>query len=169
MKSTVLRYGGYALITSMALFFIALYFLGDLDYGTQEVIGYLSIVLSLLFIFPAIKKYRDQSDEGHLSFGKAFLIGLMVSVFAGIGFALIDYLFTAYINPDFLSEYMTHQLAEMEKALPAEEFQKQKVELEQQMQDYGSSGFMAFIMFITVVLIGIIISLIGALALHRKK
>ena len=169
MTSTILRYGGYAFLTAMVLFFVALYFLGKLDYGTQEIIGYLSIVLSLLFIFPAIKHYRDVVNGGNVSFGKAFLIGLVVAVFAGIGFAIIDYLFTAFINPEFLDEYMAYQIAELEKTLPAEEFQKQKLTLEQQMKDYGSSGFMAFIMFITVVLIGIIISLIGALVLHRKK
>ena len=169
MKSTILRYGGYAFLTAMILFFVALYFMGKLDYGTQEIIGYLCIVLSLLFIFPAIKHYRDVVNGGNVSFGKAFLIGLLVAVFAGIGFAIIDYLFTAFINPEFLEEYMTHQIAEMEKNLAAEEFQKQKVALQQQMKDYGSSGFMAFLMFVTVVLIGIVISLIGALMLHRKK
>lgn len=169
MKSTLLKYGGYAFLTAMILFFIALYFLGDLDYGTQEVLGYLSMILSLLFIFPGIKHYRDKENNGTLSFGKAFLVGLLIAVFAGIGFAIIDYLFTTVINPDFLQEYMSHQLAEMEKTLPAEEFETQKAMLQQQMEAFGSSGFMAFIMFLTVVLIGIVISLISALILHRKK
>ncbi len=169
MKSTLLRYGGYAFITAMLLFFIALYFFGDMDYGTQEVLGYLSMVLSLLFIYPGIKHFRDSENGGSVSFGKAFLVGLLIAVFAGIGFGIIDYLFTTVINPDFLQEYMSHQLAEMEKTLSPEEFETQKALLQQQMEAYGSSGFMAFIMFTTVVLIGIVISLISALLLQRKK
>lgn len=169
MKSTLLRYGGYAFLTAMILFFISLYFFGDMDYGTQEVLGYLSIILSLLFIFPGIRHFRDKENNGSISFGKAFLIGLLIAVFAGIGFAFIDYLFTSVINPDFLQEYMAHQLAELEKTLPSEEFETQKAMLQQQMDAYGSSGFMAFIMFATVVLIGVVISLVSALILQRKK
>lgn len=169
MKSTLLRFGSYAFLTAMLLFFFALYFLGNLDYSTQEILGYLSMVISLLFIYPSIKYFRDSENNGSVSFGKAFLLGLIIAVLAGIGFAIIDYLFTAFINPDFLQEYMTHQFTEMQKSLSPEEFEIQKEILQQQMEAYGSSGFMAFLMFATVVLIGIPISLISALLLHRKK
>lgn len=169
MKSTLLKFGTYSFLTALILFFIALTVFGNMDYGTQEVIGYASIILSLIFIFPGIKHFRDTVNHGSVSFGKAFVVGLLIALCAGIGFAVIDYIFTAYINPDFLDNYMAHQLTEMEKTLPAAEFETQKAAMEQQMKDFGSSGFMAFIMFITVVLIGIIISLISALILKRKK
>jgi hypothetical protein len=41
-------------------------------------------------------------------------------------------------------------------------------ELKQQMEDYGSPGFMAFMMFASVVILGFIITLISGLILQRK-
>ncbi len=56
----------------------------------------------------------------------------------------------------------------MKATLFPEEFKVRKAALEQQMKDYGGSGFMAILMFASVVIIGLIISLISALILQRK-
>jgi len=57
----------------------------------------------------------------------------------------------------------------MEANLPPEEASIKAAELKQQMADYGGSGFMAAFMFVTVVVIGFIISLISGLILQRKN
>ncbi|HPF10460.1 MAG TPA: DUF4199 domain-containing protein [Flavobacteriaceae bacterium] len=168
MRKTVLRYGIYGLLTSAMLFLIAFLFLKELDYGLQEVLGYLSMFIALSFIFFGIKHYRDQENNGAVSFGKALLIGLLIAVLTGIGVAIVDYIYTTVINPDFASEYLTKSLETMKASMPIEEFERQKALLEQQMKDFGGSGFMAFIMFVTVVVIGFIISLISAFILQRK-
>jgi len=168
MKNTIFKYGIYALVTAIVLFLLALFLGKSLDYSTQEVIGYLSMVASLSFVFFGIKYYRDNENEGKVSFGKALQIGLLISVFAGIGFGVIDYIYTTAINPDFATEYLDKSLETMKSTLSAEEFAVKKAELEQQMEAYGGSGFMAFIMFISVVIIGFIISLLSSLFLQRK-
>ena len=56
----------------------------------------------------------------------------------------------------------------MKENLSEEEFLTQKAELEQQMKEYGSPSFMAFIMFVSVIIIGFIISLLSSLFLQRK-
>ena len=52
--------------------------------------------------------------------------------------------------------------------ISAEEFKTQSAEFKQQMEAYGSPSFMAGLMFVTVILIGFIISLISGLILQRK-
>lgn len=74
MKKTVLKYGGYGLITAAVLFFLALTFGKNLSYSAQEVIGYTSMIASLSFIFFGIKHYRDKVNNGAVSFGKALVI-----------------------------------------------------------------------------------------------
>jgi hypothetical protein len=138
------------------------------SYTVQEAIGYLTMVVSLVFVFFGIRHYRDQVNNGKVGFGKALLIGFLISLFAGLGFGVVDYIYTTMINPDFAQEYLTTMLADMKANLPADEFETQKANLEQQMEEYGGSGFMAFIMFVTVALIGLVISIISALILQRK-
>jgi len=168
MKKTVIKFGMYSLLTAVVIFLLALVSIKEMSYSVQEIIGYLTMVVSLLFVFFGIRYYRDKVNDGKVSFGKALLIGLLISVFAGIGFGVVDYLYTTVINPDFAQEYLTRMVTDMKASLPAEEFEAQKAELERQMEEYGGSGFMAFIMFASVVMIGLVISLISALILQRK-
>ncbi|MCB0456400.1 MAG: DUF4199 domain-containing protein [Flavobacteriaceae bacterium] len=168
MKKTIFRYGLYGFLTGLLLFLIALVFLQNLDFSTQEILGYTSMLVSLSFVFFGIKYYRDKENGGTVSFGKALLIGVLISAITGIGVGIMDYIYTTVINPNFAEEYLATSLEMMQQQLPAQEFETQKALLEQQMKDYGGSGFMAFIMFATVVLMGLIISVISALILQRK-
>lgn len=153
MKTTVIKYGLYGLITASAIFLGVLVLGKDLSMGTQEVLGYLSMIVSLSFVFFGIKSFRDKVNNGELSFGKAFTVGLLISLFAGIGFGIVDYIYTAFINPDFMEQYIeTMRSQGYEGEIPS-----------------YSSGFMGFLMFATVVLIGIIISIISGLLLKRTK
>jgi hypothetical protein len=168
MKNTIIKHGVFSIITASALFFLALTLGKTFDYSTQEVIGYLSMVASLSFVYFGIKHFRDNENNGSVTFIKALLIGVLISACAGIGFGIIDYIYTTQINPDFATEYLEKTLETMKTTLSPEEFEIKRKELVQQMEQYGGSGFMAFIMFITVVIIGFIISLISALFLQRK-
>lgn len=152
MKNTVIRFGLYGLFLAVLLFLTGLYTGQGMEFETQEMIGYLIMVASLSFVFFGIKHFRDRVNNGKLGFQKAVLLGLLISAFTAIGIAIADFIYTTVINPDFFTEYSERMIAEGYKG---------------DIPDYGS-GFMAIIMFLTVMIIGLIISLISALILQRK-
>jgi len=169
MKNTVIKYGLYALISGFLLFGLP-FFLGmgvDFDYG--ELVGYTSMVLSLLFVYLGIKYYRDKVNGGKVSLLNAIAIGLLIALFSAIGIALFDYIYTTQINPDFANEYLEYSINKMQVTLSPEEVKMKSAELNQQMKDYGSPGFMAFMMFTSVMILGFIISLFSGLILQRKN
>ncbi len=149
MKKTSIRFGLYALALGAILFLASLVLVKDLTYNLQEILGYTAIVAALLFVFFGIKHYRDVENNGSVSFGKGIAIGMIISVFAGLGFAGVDYLYTAVINPDFMADFIA---ASDDPSLEA----------------WSSFELSAF-MFVTVITIGLIISIISALILQRKK
>ncbi|MGB5418932.1 DUF4199 domain-containing protein [Algibacter sp.] len=168
MKNTVIKFGMYALISGF-IFFGLPFFLGmgvDFDYG--EIIGYTAMILSLLFVYFGIKHYRDKENNGKISLGKAIGIGMLIALFSAVGVAVFDYIYTTQINPDFASEYLEYSIKKMEETLSAEELKVKSAELTQQMTDYGSPSFMAFMMFASVMILGFVISLISGLILQRK-
>lgn len=169
MNNTIIKYGLYALISGFLLFGLPFIFGMGLDFDYGELIGYTSIILSLLFVYFGIKHYRDKVNNGKVSLGKAIAIGMLITLFAAVGVAVFDYIYTTQINPDFATEYLDYSIKKMETTLPPEELKVKSAELTQQMKDYGSPSFMAFIMFSTVVILGFIISLISGLILQRKK
>lgn len=168
MKRTITKFGALAFLTASILFLLGFLLGENLDFSTQAVLGYGAMIISLLFIFFGIKHFRDKENKGKLSFMKALKIGLFIAAFAALGFAIIDYIYTTQINPNFQEEYLTHSIEQMQTELPVEEFEAEKEKLTQQMQNYGGSGALALIMFATVMLIGVMISLISALILQRK-
>lgn len=168
MKTTVIRYGIYAFICAVLLFLVILYFGQGLDFGIQEILGYLTIFTSLVFVYFGIKHFRDRKNRGVVSLGKATAIGLLISVFASAGFTIADTIYVTLINPDFAQQYFEYSLEKMEVELTPEEFKIQKRDLEEQVQKYANPAFNAIVMFLTVFVIGCIITLISSLVLQRK-
>ncbi|WP_299894502.1 DUF4199 domain-containing protein [uncultured Aquimarina sp.] len=169
MKNTVIRYGIYGAITISILFLLALTLGRNLSYFAQEVIGYTSMVVSLLFVFFGIKHYRDHENNGIVSFGKALLIGILISLFAALAFGIIDVIYILYINPDFAAEYYGHMVEQMRSTLPEEEFKIKLAELEAEKELFSSPVMNFLLMSFTVLIIGFIISLISGLILQRKS
>lgn len=153
MKSTVIRFGLYGLLTGFIIFTLHLVLgIENLDYSTNEILGYVSIFLSLSFIYFGIKHYRDQVNNGVISLGKAIAIGILISLLVGFGIAIADFIYTKFINPSFFSEF-EQQLIDQGK--------------EDQIMDITSTTAALF-MLVLVTIIGFIISLISGLILQRK-
>jgi len=171
MKNTIIKYGIRAFIAASVLF-LSGFLIGkqvDLDFDTMAIFGYASMVLSLLFVFFGIKHFRDHVNDGKVTLGKAIIIGLLISLFAAVGFGIVDYIYTTSINPDFAIEYKDYTITQLQDAnLSAEELKTKTDELEASMGMMSSPTVLAFIMFATVMIIGFIISLISGLILQRK-
>ena len=151
MKRTITKFGLLALLTASVLFLAALVFGKELSFSTQEIIGYVSIFISLTFVFFGILHFREKENGGHITFGKAFTIGILISMCSALGFAIIDYLYTAVINPDFMDEYAAAM----------------KENGQEMIESYSSSS-LALFMFGIVLVIGIIVTLLSAFILQRK-
>jgi len=153
MKSTVLKYGSFGLIVGFIIFILHLTLgIQNLDYSTNEVLGYVSIFLSLSFIYFGIKHYRDHVNDGLLSLGKAISIGILISLLVGIGIAVADFIYTKFIDPEFFSRY-TEMMIEQGQG-------------DQVMEVTSTTA--AIFMLVLVTIIGFIISLISGLILQRK-
>ena len=168
MKNTVIRYGIYSAITICVLALVG-WFLGkNLDYSIQEVIGYTSMVVSLLFVFFGIKHFRDKENSGIVSFGKALLIGVLISLIAALAFGILDVIYIKYINPDFMAEYYAHYVEQLRQSLSEAEFKVEYEKLQAQKEMFSNRFISFLLMATTVFIIGFIISLISALILQRK-
>ena len=168
MKNTILRYGSYSALTLTILFFIGLVISEYFGYTASEVFGYASMIISLLFVFVGIKHFRDKINEGTISFGKALLIGILISLIAAITFGVIDLIYITYINPDFAAEYYAHAIEQYRTSLSEIDFKEKLVELEAQKELFMNPFVSFLLMTITVLILGFIISLISALILQRK-
>jgi hypothetical protein len=170
MKNTVLKYGLYSFLTAFGLFFLALYFGQGLAFTTQEIIGYATMVTSLSFVYFGIKHYKNHELNGVIDFKTAFIIGVLISLFAALGFGIMDAIYITKINPDFTEQYLAYEysLLDARTDLSIKEINLEKISLQKQSEAFGNPFTVFFIMSIMVFVIGIIISLLSALVLHKK-
>lgn len=171
MKKTVIRYGLYGALL-MVVLFSAVWFLfnkSSADYGRQEVLGYLTIILSLAFVFFGIKHYRDSVNNGQLTFGQGIKVGLLIVLIPSIAFGLFDVLYVSLFDPQFFENYYNYQLDEMRKSLAAREYELRKKEMESQKKMFSNPFVQFVVMFLTVFFIGLIITVISALILRRNR
>lgn len=168
MKKTVIRYGSYGAISICVLFLLSWFVLDGLPLSTQEVLGYLSMIISLGFVFFGIKHFRDSENNGKVSFKKALTIGILISLITALVFGILDVIYTEVLNPEFMENYYQATAKKMEETLSAEEFKVKLAEMESQKEMFSNPIFTFVLMGMTVFVIGFIISLISALILQRK-
>ncbi len=169
MKNTVLRYGIWSALCIFALFLISGFALENLDFNTREIYGYASIIISLSFVFFGVKHFRDQKNDGLLSFGKGLSIGLLISLFASITFGLYNVIYVEFINPDFMTEYYDYSVEQVSKTLSGEELQTRLKQMDEEKKLFAKPFMNFSLMFLTVFMIGLIISIISSLILSKKS
>lgn len=169
MKSTIRQYGLYGLITSTILFQVAFLIGKGLSYQIQETLGYLTIAISLLFVFFAIKHYRDKENHGNLTILNGLIIGISITLFVAIGSAIADYLYVTVWYPDFATDYTNYQLEKLKPVLSQQDFELKKIEMLDNLKTLGNPLVMALVMFITVICLGTIITILSALFLQKKQ
>lgn len=167
MKNIIVRYGIIAaLIVVGAPVFLGLIIGFGIDsFAMGEIVGYTSMVVAMITVYFAMRHYRDRLNHGVITFGTGLKIGSLISVLAGIAFAIYNIVFVTIIMPDFNEQYFAYTEG-LEIGTP--EFEAKFTAMME------SNGFMfsifggTILMFTTVFLIGFIISVISALMLQRK-
>ena len=171
MKKIVLRFGltSGLILLSLSAVLMPLCLNGTLDLGQSELIGYSAMVLSFLLVFFGVRSYRDTVAGGTISFGKAFQVGLLITLITCAMYVIAWEI--AYFNffPDFLDQYSTRVLAKMradgESAAAIQEMEGQMAFMAKY---YDNVFFNSAITFLEVFPVGLIVSLISAAILRRK-
>jgi len=142
---------------------------GPETFKIGEIIGYSTMILSLLIIFLAVNDYQKMHPNEVLSFGRIFLIGLGISAIAGIMFGIYNLVYVYYIAPDFMEQYYGYYIENIRNSgAPAAEIDQQIAQLEQEKEFFMSPVVNFFVMFATVFMIGLIVSVVSGLFQKSK-
>ena len=171
MKRIVIRYGiaSGAILMTLAAVMLPLCLNGTIDFDQGELFGYSTMVLAFLMVFFGIKSYRDNVSEGSIGFGKAFQVGILITLVTCAIYVIAWEI--AYFNffPDFLDQYSTHMLAKMRAAGESEAaIQKATDQMAFMAKYYDNILFNSAITFLEVFPVGLIVTLVSAAILRRK-
>ena len=171
MKKIVIVNGLIAGVIVAAMFLITMglyHNQGNFEGGM--LIGYASMLLAFSLIFVAIIRYRDKYNNGIISFGKAFKIGLYITLIASTIYVvtwLVDY----YVFiPDFAEKYASSMLDKLKAGgASAAEVARQTKEMDSFKEMYKNPVFIVLLTYMEILPVGILVTLISALILKRKE
>ena len=170
MKSTVYRYGIYAMLTMILLSAVHFFLImPNVSLANAEVAGYLTMLLSMVFVFIGIKHYRDKINNGVLSFRQGLKIGVLIVLVPSVAFGLFDILYTEVINPDWLDNYYTEMVEQTKKSTAPEKLDAALKKLETSKKIFSIPILQFLLMAFTVFVIGFIVTIISSLTLRRSK
>lgn len=169
MNKTVLTYGIIAGLIVTVMMWLTLGS-GEHDFDNGMWIGYTTMVVAFSTIFFAVKSYRDKQKAGAISFGKAFLIGLYITLIASTMYVASWMVLSATTGQEFMAGYHEHEKARMESSgMAAEEVEAKLKEMDEMMELYNNNpAFKAGITYMEILPVGLLISLICAGLLKRR-
>lgn len=172
MKKNVLVFGLIAgiLLAGFMVWNIHRCYNDPRHFEPSTVLGYASMLLIFSLIFVGVRNYRDKYNNGLITFGKAFKIGLLISLVASTMYVLAWLVYYYFFIPDFIDKYIDHVLhAVQQSGNNPQAIQKKSAEMQQFKELYKNPLFVIVTTYAEVLPIGIVISLISALILKRKR
>jgi hypothetical protein len=171
MKRIILICGLIGGLISVGWFLISeQFFTFNMSMDTRMYFGYATMILGLSVIFVAIKNYRDNYNEGIISFGKALTIGLLITLVASTVYVLIWMIDFTWFIPDFFDKYKSAMLIDLKAhGATAAEITKKMTEMDGAVVLYKNPLFNALFTYMEIVPVGLVMSFIAALILKRKS
>lgn len=169
MKKNVLVFGLISgLIVTAMMVITSLMCYNTESFEGNEILGYATMIVAFSFIFVAIKNYRDKYNGGVISFGRAFKIGLFVTLIAGTIY-MLTWLVEYYLFiPDFMDRYCTHVINQAAAKGPAE-VAKTTEQMNTMKELYKNPLFVILFTYLEIVPVGLLVTIICALILKRKR
>ncbi len=110
MKKTVLVFGSLSALVSAGLMFATVPFLNGIGFDRGAYVGYTAIVISFLFVYFGVRSYRDNVQGGRLTFGRAFGIGILITLISCIGYVIAWEIIYYNFMPDFADKYAAYAI-----------------------------------------------------------
>jgi hypothetical protein len=170
MKKTILTFGLVSGAILSVMMLVTLPFMDRIGFGRAEVIGYTSIVAASLMIFFGIRSYRDRDAEGSLSFGQAFKVGILISILSSVCYVVTWQVIYYQLAPDFVEKYSAYSLEKARaKGATPQELEAKRAEMQEFQEMYRNPFINAAITFVEPFSIELIMSLVSAGILRRRR
>lgn len=133
-------------------------------------LGYTFMILALSLIFVGVKQYRDNYNNGVISFGRAFVVGLYITLIASTVYVLVWLAAFYTIIPNYFEKYAELVRQQMiADGASAAAIKQQMAQIASLTVMYKNPVFNFLFTFLEIFPVGLVISLIVAAILRKKS
>lgn len=170
MKRVVVTFGLISAVVSSVLMLLTVPFFDRLDAERGLIVGYTAIVASFLLVFFGVRSYRDNVGGGAVTFGRACVVGLLITLISCAGYVATWEFIYFRLVPDFADTYAAHAIEHARASgASADQIAAIAREMAQFKQMYQNPLMNAAMTFIEPFPVGLGITLISAAVLRRRR
>ena len=141
---------------------------GTINYDAGVLLGYASMIVAFTTIFFGIRKYRDHVLTGVISFGRAFKVGILITLVASGIYASAWDIYYRSSTTDFTERYTQQYLDKMEaEGATSEEIASMRTEMDAFNEMYKNPVVRFGITLMEILPVGLAISLLSAAILSK--
>ena len=170
MKKTIWTFGLIA-GAILSLFMVAtIPFLDRIGFDKGAVIGYTGMVAAFLLVFFGVRSYRDNVRGGTIGFGRALLVGVAITAVASACYTATWEVLYFKFMPDFAEKYGEYAVQRARSQGKSEaEVAKTRTEMQRFQESYRNPLYNSAVTFLEPLPVGLLISLVSAGILRRKR
>jgi hypothetical protein len=120
-------------------------------------------------VFFGIRSYRDTVGGGTITFGKAFTVGILITLVSCAIYVISWEFIHRRFLPTFFDDYLNHMVETMRAAGATQEALNQQLQENEQFRQWYRNPFIRYAMSMMEAFpVGLLITLISSLVLKRK-
>ena len=171
MKKTVLTFGLISGVVIAVLMGINTFFADRIGFDRAIFVGYATMLVAFLLVFFGIKSYRDNIGGGEISFGRAFTVGILITLITCVFYVGIWEILYYTVLHDFPEKYGNYVMEKARAGGATPEQIAAKTEEVKQMKALLDNPLIApALIFISEPLpVGIVMTLISAAILRKRR
>jgi hypothetical protein len=114
MKKTILTFGLISGAIASVLMVATVPFADRIGFGHSYLVGYTTMILAFLLVYFGIRSYRDNFGDGRISFGKAFVIGISITLISSLCYVVTWEILYFKFMPDFMDKYGAYAIQKLQ-------------------------------------------------------
>ena len=169
MKKTVLTFGLIGGAIMAAMMFGTLPFVDKIGFDRGEILGYTTMILAFLLVFFGIRSYRENVGGGQITFGRAFAVGILITLVVCVCYVVAWEILYFKFMPDFFDKYASYTVEQVRASGASQQVIDAKLEQMKSFKAMYDNPFInSAITFVEPFPIGLIVTLISAAFLRKK-
>ena len=171
MKKTVLTFGLISGVVIAVLMGINTFFADQIGFDRAIFVGYATMLVAFLLVFFGIKSYRDNIGGGEISFGRAFTVGILITLITCVFYVGIWEVLYYTVLHDFPEKYGNYVMEKARAGGATPDQIAAKAEEVKQMKALLDNPLVApaFIFIAEPLPVGLVMTLISAAILRKRR
>ena len=169
MKKTILTFGLIGGAIMAVMMFATVPFVDKIGFDKGEIVGYTTMILAFMLVFFGIRSYRENVGGGRITFGRAFAVGILITVVACVCYVVAWEILYFKFMPDFVDKYASYRVEKVRASGASQQVIDAKLqEMKSFKAMYDNPFINAAVTFVEPFPVGLIVTLISATVLRKK-